>query len=278
MIIIKGYIEKRTRGLKGFPFEIYRDKGSRKGMLIASAHYHNELEIMLPKKGITDLAVEGETINAYVGQAYIINPNEVHAMYTNTESYYYAIVFPKELICLSGESIVNSRIITPLFEGKLKIKRQINDSLSLELLSQTAELYSDTLKNAPLILSNLYKLLWHFEQCGYFYGMEETERLPIHRAIDYMENHFAEKITLADIAGCAGMSSKYFCSYFKKHTLTTAISYLNALRIQKACQLLENKRSVTDTALSCGFDNISFFIKKFKEAVGVTPAKYAKTK
>ena len=278
MIIIKGYVEKRIRGSLGFPFEIYRSSGVGKGVIITPAHYHNEIEIMMPQKGITDLAVEGENIAAVTGKIYIINPGEVHAMYSNTDSYYYAMVFPKELLELNKDNAVFTRLVAPLFEGRLSIVREIKDARSLEIFSEIENLSSDVNLNAPLILSRLLELLWHFEKCGYIKNAGKAQASPIHRAIDYMEKHLAEKLTLADIANKAGMSPKYFCAYFKKHTLTTAVSYINTLRITKARELLKTTSySVLETAMLCGFDNVSFFIKKFKEATGQTPAKYRKT-
>ena len=277
MIVIKGFNEKRKRCFEGFPFEIYRSSGVGEGIVITPAHYHNEIELMMPKKGITDLAVEGENITAVKGNIYVINPNEVHAMYANTDSYYYAMVFPKELLELNKNNAVYLRLIAPLFEGRLQLQRNINDSRSLELFTEIEALNADVTINSPLILSRLLELMWHFEKSGYIKSAGKDKVSPIHRAIDYMENHISEKLTLAQIAECAGMSPKYFCAYFKKHTLTTAVSYLNTLRIKKAQQLLKTTDySVLEISLLCGFDNVSFFIKKFKEAVGQTPANYKK--
>ncbi len=273
---IKAYIETRPRGLKGFPFEVYRSSGLEKGVVITPAHYHNELELMLPQKGVTDLAVEGENITAVENTLYAINPGEVHAMYANTNSLYHAIVFPKSLLELGKDNLVYARFIEPLFEGRLCIKRQVENKEAVNAAKRIVGLSQNVSENAPLIIAELLRLFWLLEREGFLYPHRSVGLSPVHQAIDFMEKHYAEKLTLEKIANSAGLSPKYFCACFKKHTLTTAINYLNTLRVKEACRLLRQGASVTDAALLCGFDNISFFIKKFKEATGVTPLKYKK--
>jgi len=277
VIAIKGYNETLKRGVKGFPFEVYRCKGAQKGDLIARPHYHNELEMLLPYKGITDIVIEGQTVNAVENNIYIVNPNEVHAVYTNTESYFHAIVFPKELLMLGEGSIINTQLLTPLFEGRKKLRRVITDSAAVEIFKEISELSVKSEENAPLIIAALYRLLWQFKQQGNYLKTESKSKEPIYFSIDYMEANLDKKLALADIASKAKMSPKYFCAYFKKYTGLTTVTYLNTLRIRRAQQLLKTTDySVLEISLLCGFDNVSFFIKKFKEAVGKTPAKYRK--
>lgn len=95
------------------------------------------------------------------------------------------------------------------------------------------------------------------------------------KALDFIETHYAENISLEDMAKSAGMSSKYFCRYFKKMSGKTPTGYLNYYRIERACQqLAEGSVSVTDAALGNGFNDISYFIKTFKKQKGVTPRQY----
>nr|WP_296094283.1 helix-turn-helix transcriptional regulator [uncultured Dorea sp.] len=49
--------------------------------------------------------------------------------------------------------------------------------------------------------------------------------------------------------------------------------------MKKAAILLDDSSlSVSDIAINCGFDNISYFIRKFKEYQGITPKKYRSRK
>ena len=60
-------------------------------------------------------------------------------------------------------------------------------------------------------------------------------------------------------------------------TGSTPIGYLTALRIRHAQVQLLQGASVLETATTCGFENVSFFIQKFKEATGCTPGQYRKS-
>lgn len=66
------------------------------------------------------------------------------------------------------------------------------------------------------------------------------------------------------------MSPTYFCRYFHQEMGKTPFAFLNEYRIKKAAILLDDSSlSVSDIAINCGFDNISYFIRKFKEYQGI---------
>ena len=94
-------------------------------------------------------------------------------------------------------------------------------------------------------------------------------------ALEVIENRYAECITLENLAQAAGMNSKYFCRYFKDMTHRTPVDYLNYYRIEQACfRLVTSNESIADIGLSCGFNDVSYFIKTFKKYKGMTPKKY----
>ena len=71
------------------------------------------------------------------------------------------------------------------------------------------------------------------------------------------------------------MSPKYLGSFFKNMTGKTPIEYLNEYRIEKASHMLKyTDMQVTDIAYSCGFSDLSYFIKTFKNIKGITPGKF----
>ena len=79
------------------------------------------------------------------------------------------------------------------------------------------------------------------------------------------------------MAQVAGVSPKYFCSFFKTMTAKTPVEYLNNYRVEKAAaMLLSSDSSVTDIAFSCGFNDLSYFIKVFRDLKGISPKKFRK--
>ena len=106
----------------------------------------------------------------------------------------------------------------------------------------------------------------------------EEQQLMLKDVINYIEQNYNEKITLADLSQKAGMSPKYFCSVFYKMTRKTPIEYINAYRIECACEkLITTDDSVTDVALLCGFNDVSYFTKTFKKHKNMTPLRYRRS-
>ncbi len=68
------------------------------------------------------------------------------------------------------------------------------------------------------------------------------------------------------------------CRFFKEMTNRTPIEYLVFYRIERACEELSyGEKSITEVALDCGFNDLSYFIKTFKKLKGVSPKQYQKT-
>ncbi len=67
----------------------------------------------------------------------------------------------------------------------------------------------------------------------------------------------------------------YWRRFFREIAGVSPIRYLISYRLERACSLLvHTTQSVTDIALECGFENISYFIRKFREEKGCTPKEY----
>lgn len=93
--------------------------------------------------------------------------------------------------------------------------------------------------------------------------------------LTYIKQNYDKDITLIELADIAQLSQKYFCTIFKQLTGKTPIDYLIYYRVECAAeQLVYTDDSVIDIALSCGFNDVSYFIKKFSEIKQVTPLKY----
>ena len=98
------------------------------------------------------------------------------------------------------------------------------------------------------------------------------------KALDYIAANYTESISLGDIATAAGLSTFRIAHLLKETTGKTALQNIDYLRIQEARRLLEaSDMSCTDIAYETGFGDQSYFIKKFRKWMGITPAKYRKS-
>jgi AraC-like DNA-binding protein len=106
--------------------------------------------------------------------------------------------------------------------------------------------------------------------------IDKSDSDRLNRVYQYVITNFDREISLDEIATIAIFSTPSFCRYFKKRTNKTFIQFLNEIRIGNACRLLiDNENySISDVCFSCGFYNISYFIKQFKKITGLTPLNY----
>ncbi len=92
--------------------------------------------------------------------------------------------------------------------------------------------------------------------------------------LDYISNHYREKIVMHDVARHLNYSETLLNKKFKKATGLTFIEYLNRYRIQKALNLLQSGNTVQETAWKCGIGDYKYFRTVFKKYVGCNPSEY----
>lgn len=92
------------------------------------------------------------------------------------------------------------------------------------------------------------------------------------QVVRYLEEHYAEEVSLDLLAAAMGYNKSYLCVAFKKNTRTTILDCLNMIRIRRAAELLVySEHSLTQVAELCGFASASHFNRVFLKYVGITP-------
>ena len=97
-------------------------------------------------------------------------------------------------------------------------------------------------------------------------------------AVSALFDESTENHSLSEASRRAGMSVSTFCRTFKKRVGLSFVEYLHSIRINNAKkQLIRTRLCVDDICYECGFNNVSFFDRKFKQLTGMTPTQYRKT-
>lgn len=105
------------------------------------------------------------------------------------------------------------------------------------------------------------------------YDFENSDKIRLF--YNYIQQNFANRITLDDVSRLLNMSKVSFNRFIKKTTNLTFIEYLNEVRIENASRLLvEQDFTISEIAFSCGFNNMANFNRVFKKIKGLTPSKY----
>ena len=95
--------------------------------------------------------------------------------------------------------------------------------------------------------------------------------------MDYLKEHYAEKVSIKNLAKNAGISMRHLQRRFQETFKTTPRSYIMKLRVLNACDLLlKTNFSITAIALQVGFYDHSVFSRMFSKVMGISPRTYRK--
>lgn len=91
-------------------------------------------------------------------------------------------------------------------------------------------------------------------------------------ALHYIGEHYAEELTIGELAGVSHMSETHFRRVFQKVMNMTPSDYLNLVRVQMACEYMKKHTDGMEmVAQKCGFQSVSTFNRNFKKVMGITP-------
>ena len=133
-----------------------------------------------------------------------------------------------------------------------------------------------------------YELLFKAELCVFWhllYGAAKKNETvtadrgatAIKRALTYMEMHYAERISLADLSGACGLSRSEFCRVFHRFTGRTPFTYLQHLRVRRSLTLLQDRAlSITEIAERTGLSTAT--ISRVNRSLRYSTDGYAKVK
>lgn len=94
-------------------------------------------------------------------------------------------------------------------------------------------------------------------------------------AIYQMERHYAQHMTVQELADALDISPDRLAAQFRKETGQTPLAYLTAVRMQQAARrLIETTAPINQIAAEVGVLDTNYFIKRFKRAYGQTPLAY----
>ncbi|MBQ7075941.1 MAG: helix-turn-helix transcriptional regulator [Clostridia bacterium] len=140
------------------------------------------------------------------------------------------------------------------------------------LVQSTMELmdFCEHTSGAPLKSSRT--MVWFCELLDFVFKKEKSK---VQKARDYLEQNYSRQISLDDVAKYVNMNKYVLCHKYKHTTKESITETLKKIRIQKAKALLSHSEYNIDKISSmCGYENPCYFIKIFREQVGVSPGKY----
>jgi YesN/AraC family two-component response regulator len=106
---------------------------------------------------------------------------------------------------------------------------------------------------------------------------KERQKDPFTEILRFIDTHFAENISLSQVAAIFGFSPNYLSAIFHQRTGTTYTRYITNLRIKEARNLLRSGVSVKETAWAVGYMDEQHFARLYKKIMGISPGQDKKS-
>lgn len=249
-------------------YQLHRDNEEyfRFGTCFSTLHFHRAIELIYCIRTPKPVIVGGEEKILQEGELLIVPPLTPHIFPPHKNLHALCVVYPVSYSELFEEQLGGKQLEDLIVHDKALAKDLYKHLCMLEnctapLLKQSIYLYvlARLLQTAPLIEAK--------HAASSDFSIE---------VLQYIERHYAEKLTSAAVAKALGYSPCYFSSLFNQQFRSTFSAYLNTVRINKAIPLLKN-HAAADVAERVGFRSQQSFYQNFKKVTGTTPAEYLRT-
>lgn len=252
-------------------------------------HWHDDPEWIYVHKGDLKCYINGQLIHLKQGYGVLINSGIMHSILPGSSSTTPAkcIVFKPDYL-FSNKKLYEKYVHPVVHNAKHYMVFYPNEENTHSIVRIQDRLYR--MKNAEK-RSDTYDIdvmeglldIWKIFYQEFSMGItsishqnRETDNL--RRMITYLKENYGEKISLEQIASVGYVSRSECCRLFKKYVKESPINYLIQLRLTNAAIMLKTTdMKVTDISVSCGFNNLSYFSRKFEEQYGRLPAQYRKS-
>lgn len=250
------------------------------------SHWHNEIEIQIILKGGAEYNVNGTSYIVNEGCAIYIAPEAVHmmrALSPNTIGYN-IVLLPQFLVdllqaadCKKYAAPLTSRypeafIITPERKEGHAVLETLKRMYYTESTHNAYELF--LLEHLIGIWRNLLSIFPKPADGGEIGGKFLREQR-MREMLNYIRQNYAQPISVSEIAGAANISKSECFRCFSELSKMTPTEYINQFRLLQAAQLLiTTQQSISDICYATGFNNTSYFTKKFREQYKTTPKAY----
>ncbi len=273
--------------LPGFPISVFYTTFNEATYNCINWHWHEAFQYCIVTEGAVDFLLPGASYHVRAGDGIFINTQQVHFSKgkTGISSSYLCLDIPPAFIYPDERSRVYQKTIAPIlrhpFPQVLLLSRREQEEQ--RLLQSILEIQS-LLKEQPdfielsihMEILQIWRITFQLlKKSGGAAPVEVVENDRLKIILQYMQDHYAERITLEQIADQLSLSRSECCRFFKRATGQSLISYLNHLRLNKSIDLLKDPElSLSDIAVAVGFCNQSYYTDCFRKIKNITPKKY----
>lgn len=252
-------------------------------------HWHEEVEFSLVRRGTLKVSIAGNSHIIRQDQGFYINANILHTMEPADpaeEVLWDSHMLHPMLLGSHYRSIFDTKYMAPILKNRnceLVVFQGTNDMerTVLALLEQAARAQEQ--EYSEFRTRNIFCDIWLLLMEAVV-RLEREAALPrpvsqerIQTMLAFIHQHYAEKLTLEQIAAAAIISRRECLRCFQSCIQKTPFEYLLDYRIRMAEQLLRTTSlPITEVALQTGFNTSAYFTKTFRATRGLTPGQFRK--
>ncbi|MCM1126876.1 MAG: AraC family transcriptional regulator [Lachnospiraceae bacterium] len=281
----------------GYPIHVSFVELANMYMQRVQWHWHTEIEVIIVNHGAVDFMTDDDKIRLKAGQGILVNQNIMHSIMPVDSDYncsLYSTTFHPSFLFGYGNTQMSGKYLAPILSSPVfrtmfldeqdHISSQLMDLVNSVIAVNMTKKYGYELVTKSYLCQLWVILLEHVipqnvqKHRSANLSMDESR---VKEAILYIEDHYAERITLDDLSASIHISKSECCRCFKRTLQITPIEYLMKYRIFKAANMIQKEdlrsRSISELAFSVGFNNASYFNKVFRQFMNCTPSEYKRS-
>lgn len=277
-------METVSHGGKAYPFSYYYENLALYDFHCVDWHWHNEFEFVFVESGEVSCDIGSTHFMLHPGQAIMINSKVLHRFQSESDAITPNFLFNPSFIS-PAESLIYEKYVNPVLSSSLEYVIFQKDiawqSVALDIIKNIIKL-QDASDNREISVSINVQQLWLLllENLSFESFEDQTtinSRARLQLMMQYIHAHFAESISLEDIANSVAISKSSALHLFQTGIKMTPINYLISYRLRQAALLLTGtEKKIASIALESGFNSVDHFCRTFKNTYGITPTDYRK--
>lgn len=251
------------------------------------AHRHdNDIEIICVNKGSLKCNAGNDVFSLQKGDICFINQQQLHHLNDELDDSEHTVLIINTSLITQNPNIYE-KCIKPILEDKNfgHVRFDGSDSNASVIEKKMLEI-KDALNKKDdgyelQIISLIHEILLYiyraYNNRNKKYKFKNVNIETTQEMIEYIRDNYDHEISLDDICEIGNVSRSQCSKLFKQYTDQSPINYLNLYRLEKSRELLRNSNlSISEIALSCGFNEQSYYNRLFLREYACTPLEYRK--
>ena len=280
--------ESKVHGTRGFPYIVYPGVIPEYRCAMPH-HWHEEMEIVYVSQGPLIVSVGNTEFVLKDRDIVLVHPQTIHSIrqYDDFPARYDTILFRFSMLESGAEDTCRDKYLEPICSRRLLMPERLTSEHPLHtaieplirklLIDPHHQRFHDELLIKARVFEILYLVYPYCQPADKSTAYEDIIYEKLKRSLRYLEENYADRITLEKMASLCNYTKGYYAKLFKQLTGITFTQYLKNYRLETAADRIRNEKTkISEIAVSCGFSNLSYFSRAFCERFHTTPSDYRK--